>query len=197
MMTRALQITVVAIAVLALAGLGYWVVPGLMGQEDRGRAMIGGPFSLVDGGGRRFTHRDLIGRHHLIYFGYTFCPDVCPTTLQTATEALDELEPAMAEQVRLVFVSVDPERDGPEAVREYMTHFFPGSVGLTGSPSEVKAAATAYRIYYRKNESDADGDYLVDHSSVLYLMDPDGHYVTHFNHESTSGDIASGLRRVL
>lgn len=196
-MTRGLQFTVVAIAVLALAGFGYWVVPGLMGQEDRGRAMIGGPFALVDGDGRRFTHEDLTGRHHLIYFGYTFCPDVCPTTLLTATEAIDALEPAMAGRVRLVFVSVDPERDRPGTVKEYMTHFLPGSVGLTGSPAEVRTAAAAYRIYYRKNEPDADGDYLVDHSSVLYLMDPDGRYLTHFNHKSTPDEIASRLRRIL
>ena len=196
-MTRGLQFTVVAIAVLALAGFGYWVVPGLMGQEDRGRAMIGGPFALVDGDGRRFTHEDLTGRHHLIYFGYTFCPDVCPTTLLTATEAIDALGPAMAGQVRLVFVSVDPERDRPGTVKEYMTHFLPGSVGLTGSPAEVRTAAAAYRIYYRKNEPDADGDYLVDHSSVLYLMDPDGRYLTHFNHKSTPDEIASRLRRIL
>ena len=196
-MTRGLQFTVVAIAVLALAGFGYWVVPGLMGQEDRGRAMIGGPFSLVDGDGRRFTHEDLTGRHHLIYFGYTFCPDVCPTTLLTATEAIDALGPAMAGQVRLVFVSVDPERDRPGTVKEYMTHFLPDSVGLTGPPAEVRTAAAAYRIYYRKNEPDADGDYLVDHSSVLYLMDPDGRYLTHFNHKSTPDEIASRLRRIL
>ena len=196
-MTRGLQFTVVAIAALALAGLGYWVVPGLMGQEDRGRAMIGGPFSLVDGDGRRFTHEDLTGRHHLIYFGYTFCTDVCPTTLLTATEAIDALEPAVAGRVRLVFVSVDPERDKPGAVKEYMTHFLPGSVGLTGSPAEVRTAAAAYRIYYRKHEPDADGDYLVDHSSVLYLMDPAGRYLTHFNHKSTPDEIASRLRRIL
>ena len=196
-MTRGLQFTVVAIVLLAVAGFGYWVVPGLMGEVDRGRAMIGGSFSLVDGDGRRFTQEDLTGRHHLIYFGYTFCPDVCPTTLLTATEAIGELEPAMAEQIRLVFVSVDPERDTPGTVKEYMTHFLPGSVGLTGSPAEVRAAAKAYRIYYRRNEPDADGDYLVDHSSVLYLTDPDGRYLTHFGHGSTSDEIASRLRRIL
>lgn len=196
-MRRSLQIGLLVSGVVVCALAGYWLWWALDGGPERGRPSVGGPFELIDGDGRRVTERDFEGRHMLVYFGYTFCPDVCPTTLFNASAALDEIGPALASKVRLVFVSIDPERDTPEVVKEYAAHFHPGTAGLTGTPEQVAAAARAWRIYYRKAAPDEDGDYLVDHSSILFLMDGDGRYVTHFGHEASAADMAAALKRLL
>ena len=133
----------------------------------------------------------------LVYFGYTFCPDVCPTTMFNASAALDGIGPELAAKVRLVFVSIDPERDTPEIVKDYAGHFRPGTVGLTGTPEQVAGAARSFRIYYRKAAPDEEGDYLVDHSSILFLMDGEGRYVTHFSHRATADDMAAALKKLL
>ena len=196
-MRRSLQLGLLASGVLICALAGYWLWWALDGKPERGRPSVGGPFELVDGDGRKVTEQDFEGRHMLVYFGYTFCPDVCPTTLLNASAALDEIGPALSSKVRLVFISIDPERDTPEVVKEYAGHFHPGTAGLTGTPEQVAAAARAWRIYYRKAAPEEDGSYLVDHSSILFLMDGDGRYVTHFGHEATAADMASALKRLL
>ncbi len=196
-MRRGLQAGLLACGVLVAALAGYWLWWALEGKPEEGRPAVGGPFALIDGDGRKVTERTFRGRHMLVYFGYTFCPDVCPTTLFNASQALDELGPALASKVRLVFISIDPERDTPEVVKEYAGHFHPGTVGLTGAPAQVAAAARAFRIYYRKAAPEEDGSYLVDHSSILFLMDAKGRYVTHFSHEATADDMAAALKRLL
>ena len=196
-MRRGLQAGLLACGVLVAALAGYWLWWALEGKPEEGRPAVGGPFALIDGDGRKVTDRAFRGRHMLVYFGYTFCPDVCPTTLFNASQALDELGPALASKVRLVFISIDPERDTPEVVKEYAGHFHPGTVGLTGAPAQVAAAARAFRIYYRKAAPEEDGGYLVDHSSILFLMDAKGRYVTHFSHEATADDMAAALKRLL
>ena len=196
-MRRSLQIGLLISGALVCALAGYWLWWAFDGGPDRSRPSVGGPFELIDGDGRKVTERDFRGRHMLVYFGFTFCPDVCPTTLFNASEALVEIGPALASKVRLVFISIDPERDTPDIVKEYAAHFHPGTVGLTGTPEQAAAAARAWRIYYRKADQEEDGSYLVDHSSILFLMDGDGRYVTHFGHEATAADMAAALKRLL
>ena len=136
-MRRGLQIGLLVSGVIVCALAGYWLWWALDGGPDRSRPSVGGPFELIDGDGRKVTERDFEGRHMLVYFGYTFCPDVCPTTLFNASGALDGIGPALASKVRLVFISIDPERDTPDIVKEYAAHFHPGTVGLTGTPEQV------------------------------------------------------------
>ena len=196
-MRRSLQFGLLACGTLVVVLAGYWLWWALEGRPDRGRPAIGGPFELIDGDGRKVTEQNFRGQHMLVYFGYTFCPDVCPTTLFNASAALDDLGPELAAKVRLIFISIDPERDTPEVVKEYAGHFHPGTTGLTGAPAQVAAAARAFRIYDRKAAPEEDGSYLVDHSSILFLMDRKGRYVTHFGHETTVDEIAAALKRLL
>lgn len=189
----------VVLAILAggvayVLGFGPFTGPLRQVAEEQGEALIGGPFTLTDQTGRRVTEADFAGRKMLIYFGYTYCPDVCPLGLAKIAAAYDRLSPAEQEEVVPIFITVDPERDTVEAVADYVGLFHPALVGLTGSPEEVAAAAAAYRVYYRKAESESATDYLVDHSSFTYLMDGDNHYLTHFGHDDTAETIADGLR---
>ena len=133
-MRRSLQTGLLVCGAVVAALAGYWLWWAVEGRPQEGRPAVGGPFELIDGDGRKVTERDFRGRHMLVYFGFTFCPDVCPTTLFNASQALDGIGPALASKVRLVFVSIDPERDTPEVVKDYAAHFHPGTVGLTGAP---------------------------------------------------------------
>ncbi len=183
------------LAVAAVAGLAL-VVMRPEPPAPKGEAAIGGPFTLVNHLGETVTDADFHGRFLLVFFGYTYCPDVCPTTLTTITNALDQLG-ADGDKVTPVFISVDPERDTPEYLREYLAYFHPRLVGLTGTPAQVAAAAAAYRVYYAKAGQGGEEDYIMDHTSVVYLMGPDGKYLAHFAHETTPEDMASGIRRHL
>jgi len=140
-------------------------------------ARIGGPFALVDAGGRPFTDRNLAGRWRIMYFGYTSCPDVCPTDVRDIGAGLKRLEaddPQKAARIVPVFVTVDPARDTPAAVGAFVANFHPRMVGLTGSRAAVDAAAKAYAVYYRAGPVQPGGGYLVDHSRQACLMDPAG-----------------------
>ena len=141
-------------------------------------ADIGGPFRLIDHTGKRVTEADFKGRFMLLFFGYTLCPDVCPAELQTMGRAMDRLA-AKGDKIVPVFISVDPERDKPAVLKRYVAAFHPRMVGLTGSAAEVKAAAKAYKVYYRKQPGAKPGDtkILMDHTSFIYLVGPDGKVV--------------------
>ncbi len=143
-----------------------------------GAADIGGPFQLMDHTGKRVTEADFKGRYMLLFFGYTHCPDVCPAELQTMGRAMDRLA-AKGDNIVPVFISVDPERDSPAILKAYVAAFHPSMVGLTGSAAEVKAAAKAYKVYYRKQPGAKPGDtkILMDHTSFIYLVGPDGKVV--------------------
>lgn len=154
-------------------------------------AGIGGPFALTDQDGRRVTDKDFAGRFMLIYFGYTFCPDVCPTELNTMALALDKLGTRV--RVVPVFITVDPARDTSEALKTYLASFGSDFVGLTGSDSDIAAVAKAYRVYYKKAEG-ADRDYLMDHTSLLYLMGPNGELAALFRTGANPDDIAAGIK---
>ena len=180
---------------------------GMLGErpapqaEKEGVALIGGPFALVDGNGATITERDFAGRHMLVSFGFTSCPDVCPTLLITVGQTLDALGDDAA-ALQALFITVDPERDTPDVVAAYVKNFHPDLVGLSGSVEQVAAAAAAYRIYYAKvpNPDAAAGDtldYSIDHSAYLYLMGPDGAYLSHFTHRTTVEEIVAVIRGAL
>lgn len=153
-----------------------------------GGAAIGGPFTLVDGNGRTVTDRDVIQGPTLIYFGYTFCPDVCPFDAARNALAVDILEERGLD-VTPVFISVDPERDTPETVAEYAASMHPKMIGLTGTPEQVKAAAQAYKIYYAKAGGE-DDYYLMDHSTFTYLMFPETGLATYFGRNTSPEEMA-------
>jgi protein SCO1/2 len=135
---------------------------------------IGGPFTLQDGAGKTVTDRDFRGKYMLVYFGYTFCPDVCPTTLNDVAQALEVLG-KRADDLRAVFITVDPRRDTPAVVGQYAAAFSPRLVGLTGTPEQIATVAREYRVYYAEHRTGpGPNDYAMDHSSILYLMGPDG-----------------------
>ena len=158
---------------------------------------IGGPFALISHKGEVTTDADLRGKHLLIFFGYTYCPDVCPTALQRLSLALDELGP-LAAQIQPIFISVDPKRDTPEALAAYVESFHPSILGLTGTPEQIAEVAKAYRAYYAKVEEGGDeNSYLLDHSAYIYLMGPDGAYRSMFSHGTAPKELAESLRGYL
>jgi protein SCO1/2 len=189
----------VAIASLAvaLAILGYWT---WRGQTRDAPPPIGGSFSLTDQFGQTRTDADFRGQFMLVFFGFTHCPDICPVELQTMSDALDLLG-AEAGRVTPIFVTVDPERDTPEVLREYASHFHPRLVALTGSAEDIGAVARAYRVYYAKatgTQAPADpADYLMDHTAIIYLMGPDGLFYTHFSPGTSAADLAEALADIV
>lgn len=159
---------------------------------------IGGPFTLTDHTGRAVTEQDFRGKAMLIFFGYTYCPDVCPTSLTEISAAMDKLGP-LADKVVPILVSIDPERDTPEVLKDYVAHFHPGIVGLTGTPEQIKQTAKVYRVYFAK-VPDKGGDkdaYLMDHSSVIYLMGPDGKFLAHFSTQTDAETMAAKIKSLL
>ncbi len=158
-------------------------------------ATIGGPFRLVDHNGRAITDQDLKGRPFLVFFGFTHCPDVCPTALFEVSEILRKLGPD-AERTRALFVTVDPERDTPEKLKDYLSSFDPHLIGVTGDPDAVSAVGKAYRVYSKKVPLDGGG-YTMDHTAIVYLMDKDGRFVAPFNLKRPPEAAAADLRRYL
>jgi cytochrome oxidase Cu insertion factor (SCO1/SenC/PrrC family) len=165
--------------------------------QTTGEALVGGPFSLINHKGERVTEQDFRGRLMLVFFGFTYCPDICPTELQTISRAMDELGP-LADQVTPIFITVDPQRDTPQRMAEYVAHFGPHFVGLTGSEDETREAARAYRVYFAKVAEETPSEYyLMDHSAFTYLMDRNGKYVTHFSFGAPASAMASRIREQL
>jgi cytochrome oxidase Cu insertion factor (SCO1/SenC/PrrC family) len=140
-----------------------------------GRGTVGGPFALTDQDGRRRTDSEFRGKLMIIYFGYTFCPDVCPADLMAITQALDALGPA-AEGIQPLFITVDPERDN-KLLKEYVAAFHPTLIGLTGSPEEIRKVANSYKVFYAKVPDERNGEYSIDHSGVIYLIGRHGEYI--------------------
>jgi protein SCO1/2 len=158
-------------------------------------AAIGGPFKLVDQNGQVVTDEDLKGHPFLVFFGFTHCPDVCPTTLFEVSEILRALGPD-ADRARALFITVDPERDTPAAMKDYLSSFDPHLVGLSGDPAETAKVLTAYRVYAKKVPT-KDGDYTMDHTALIYLMDRDGRFVSPFNLKRSPEEAATDLKRYL
>lgn len=165
--------------------------------NEAAAALIGGPFRLTDQNGKTVTEADLRGHWSLVYFGYTFCPDVCPLALQHMTAALDDLGRDAAKIVPY-FITVDPERDTQAVMAEYARHFHPSLRALTGTPAEVKAATDAFRVYAARQGGAAGAtDYLMDHTSVVYILGPDGKYVSLFTHEANADAMTAKLKSLL
>lgn len=184
-----------AIVALTTRGLDR----GMPAAEQVAKVQIGGPFSLTDHTGKSVTDADFRGNYMLIFFGYTYCPDICPTTLTDMGDAMRQLDGEQADKVTPVFITVDPERDTVEHLAGYVEFFHPRLVGLTGTTQQIADVARAYKIYFRKGEipdDDPEG-YLVDHSSIAYLVGPDGSFVTHFSHGTTPEQMAERLRAEL
>jgi len=196
-MSRLYALTAGALAVALLGAIAAFVY---MGRDDdpyaacrqgqiAGSGDVGGPFTLVNGAGETVTNEDVITKPSLLYFGYTFCPDVCPLDVSRNAAAIDVLA-ERGYDVQPVFISIDPERDTPEVVGEFAEVMHPEMIGLTGSPEQVKTASQAYRTYYRKQESDDPEYYLVDHSTFSYLVMPEDGFVDFFRRELTPEQMA-------
>jgi protein SCO1/2 len=170
-----LPLAIVAIGVVGLATAAYMVRPGAVRPPG---SFIGGPFTLTGPGGTVVTERDLIGHPTLIFFGYTHCPDICPTDLYEISEVFKALGPKS--DVKAFFVTVDPERDTPAVMKEYTANFDPRIIGLTGDAAQTAAIEKAYRVYAKKAPAE-HGDYLMDHSAIVYLMDKQGRFASAFN----------------
>jgi protein SCO1/2 len=179
---------------VTVAILGYWAWRNA--GQDAG-STIGGSFALPDQFGKPRTDAEFRGQYMLVFFGFTNCPDICPIELQTMTDALDQLG-ADAAKVTPIFITVDPARDTPAALRDYVANFHPRLVALTGSADAVGAVAKSYRVFYAKaTGSNAPSDpaaYIMDHTAIVYLMGPDGHYLTHFSPGTAAEAMAEGVR---
>ena len=190
---------------LAICGLGLALILGLLlrelalspGTPQQQRVDIGGPFTLINEEGQAVSEADFAGRPMLVFFGFTYCPDVCPMSLDLLGAALDRLAetaPEKATRLQPVFISVDPARDTPAQLKDYLSYFHPSLTGLTGSQEQIDAVKKSFRVYAaRARNSDANGHYNVDHSSLFYLMDGDNRYLAHFTHNMTAAQLAAGL----
>jgi protein SCO1/2 len=162
-----------------------------------GEALVGGPFTMLNHRGEAVTEKSFAGKPMLLFFGFTFCPDVCPTELQVMAAALAALGDKGSD-IQPLFVSIDPERDRPDVMAAYVGNFGDRFVGLTGSPEQVAAMAGAYRVFYSKQENQArPADYLMDHSSIIYLMDGNGKFLKHFTYSTDAQALADGIARAL
>jgi protein SCO1/2 len=158
-------------------------------------AAVGGPFKLTDQNGKEVSDQDLKGRPFLVFFGFTHCPDVCPTALFEVSEIMRALGPD-ADRTRALFITVDPERDTPAVLKDYLSSFDPHLTGLTGDPAALAAVAKAYRVYYKKVPLD-QGGYTMDHTAIVYLMDKEGRFVAPFSLKRSTDAAVADLRRYL
>lgn len=191
---RVLAVTAVLAVIAAGAAIWTFLHTPSSQTSSSGTATIGGPFTLVDQHGRTVTDETFRGRWMLVFFGFTHCPDICPTALNDMSAVLAELGPA-ADKVQPIFVTVDPERDTVEAMSQYVANFDPRIVALTGTPEQISQAAKAYRVYYKKVPQ--GDDYTMDHTGILYLMDPQGRFMTHFTPNTPPEDMAARIRKLL
>jgi protein SCO1/2 len=192
---RILYATMGLLMAMLLVGAGAFM--WLSGAGGDGPISIGGPFTLESGGGQPVTDRDFRGKYMLVYFGYTFCPDVCPTTLTAVADAMDKLG-AAASRVQPVFITVDPKRDTPAVVAQYTAAFGPNIVGLTGTAEQIAQVAREYRVYYAEHRTGSGpNDYSMDHSSVLYLMGPAGGFVAPVRADESGDEMAAHLKKLM
>ena len=198
------SMAIALVGIIAGSALAYIVLSGggskLTSQGtavETGKALIGGPFTLTDHTGKRVTDKDFLGKPLLIFFGFTNCPDICPSGLQVMAAALDKLG-SKGSKVTPIFITLDAQRDTPEKLAQYVKSFHPRLVGLTGSEMELAAAAKAYRVYAQKVSDDATpGSYTYDHAAIIYLMGADGAFITHIPHTTNVEQVVSILDKSL
>lgn len=196
-MSSATRPLVIAIAFAASLVVGLLIMFWAMGGVSKVAqpAAIGGPFQLTDQNGKAVTDKSLKGKPTLIFFGYTHCPDVCPTSLFEISEVLRVMGKD-ADKVNAIFISVDPERDTQAAMKDYLSSFDPHLQGLSGDPGETAKVITSYRVYAKKIPT-KDGDYTMDHTALIYLMDSEGRFVSPFNLKRTPEEAAADLKKYL
>jgi protein SCO1/2 len=194
-MTKRILILAVFLALLA-ATLWAWRASGLPPLGHQPAAAQGGDFTLQSADGP-VSLKDLRDKVVLLYFGYTYCPDVCPTSLALIAQALKQMTPEEQAKVQVVFVSVDPERDTPQKLKEYIAFFRPGGIGLTGTPEQVAQAAKQYGAVYRKQAVTSAAGYVVDHSSYTYILGPDGALRGKLLHAATPAEMVQAIRTAL
>ena len=199
---RAPTVAFAVAAALIVAG-GSYMTYRLLTREaapvvstSTGSPLIKSEFELVDQSGRPIRDEDLRGKWQLVFFGFTACPDICPTTLSNITAVLEELGPEATRDLQPLLVTVDPERDTPPVLKDYVVPFDPRILALTGTPEQVAAALRGFRVYASKRPLEG-GDYTMDHSAFIYLMDPQGAYATHFSAQTPIEDMATRLRERL
>ena len=192
--SRKTILAIVGLCIVLVVAVGARLILWAGSEHQQPLASIGGAFELVDGDGKKFTEQDLKGKWSLVFFGYTFCPDVCPTSLSIVAQVMDKLPPETAQQLVPVFISIDPERDTPEVVKAYVAAFHDRMVGLTGTPEQVNQAAKAFKVYAAKAKGSEGKDYLMDHTSMLYLMTPDFTFARHFSHGTTADGMVDVLQ---
>jgi protein SCO1/2 len=192
------MVTVITVIALIVSN-GSESQTGSGSVRTSGEADIGGAFELVDHTGRPVTEADFLGRPMLIYFGYSYCPDVCPFSLQIMAAALDRLDAEGRARIQPVLITVDPERDTVEHLAQYVSSpaFPDGLIGLTGTPEQITAVTRAYRVAYRRADSEEGSDYLMDHTSIIYLMGSDGRFVDIFTHGADPAMVAARLQDFL
>ncbi|WP_372856433.1 SCO family protein [Sphingomonas sp.] len=185
-------------ALLVIAPLAACSGPGAPAKPPLEGARIGGPFTLTDQDGKQITDRAFAGKYRIVYFGYTFCPDVCPVDARNiglGLRAVEASDPAVGAKIVPLFITVDPARDTPEVLKSFVANFHPRMVGLTGSAAAIDATAKEYAIYYKKGEMSPGGGYMVDHSRVAYLMDPQGKPMALLPQDQSPEAIATEIKR--
>ena len=183
--TIAIALAIAAIGLLAIFAIGFAWTPPTPTQS-----LIGGSFDLEDGSGKTVTDASLRGRPFIVYFGYTHCPDTCPTELARISDVLAAMKD---KAIPALFITVDPERDTPKVMQDYVSSFDPHIIGLSGSPQAIGAVEKAYRVYARKGKVESDGGYSMDHSSIVYLMNKSGGFIEALNLERSPLEVANEL----
>lgn len=189
---RILRFFAAAVLAVAIAGAAHI---SLAADKTAASAPVGGAFSLVDHAGQPVTEKTWPGKYKLVFFGFTHCPEICPAALSRIAEAMEK-DAAAFEKVQVLFVTTDPARDTPQAMKEYVANFNPAILGLTGTEEQVKAAETAYKVYAAKRETDEGKDYTMDHSAFIYLMSPDDKMLTILRAETKPEEIAAKVREL-
>lgn len=192
---KAIRYYIIAFCAVAILSIVYFMSPQVPhSQEGTGEVQIGGPFTLTNQRGQEVSDAQFRGKLMLVYFGYTFCPDICPADLLTMTSVLNALGDK-AKDIAPVFITIDPERDTVEQLKTYMENFHSSIEALTGTPEAIAQAAQAYKVYYAKVDEPGMSSYLMDHSAFTYLMGRDGKYLTHFSHGTTAEKMAKKIRK--